>query len=327
MKHCRLCQASALRFVFDLGILPLGFPVTLEEARSEALWRERLIIYLCEQCGLAQTKYNVPPEQLITENLYPSNVAQSVREHDERLVYKIEQQLKLHRDALIIEIGCGDGSLLRYFNQLGFSNLIGIEPAVHPSAVYPFPVIRSFLNEQVVRKLIHDGKQPDLIVCNYVLELVPDVQDFLKNIRDLMKEGAFLVIEVPYFLDFVKNRRVDGFAHLRCLWFTLTALVYAFQYHGLEVITVENDGSYRGGTLRAVCRKGGSSSTLSLDIQQWVKEERGDLFGGQLDSLHSDLENLRRELQEYIDILVENSMPIYGYGGIEGMHAAKLAAP
>jgi hypothetical protein len=178
IERCRLCEASTLRFVFDLGVLPLGFPVALDEARSEKLWRERLAIYLCEQCGLAQTAHDLPPEQLITENLYASSVAQVVRTHDEKFVREVVQQLGLRRDTLILEIGCGDGALLRCFHRLGFNNLIGIEPAIHPSVAYPFPVIRGFFDTQVVQRLIHDGKQPDLIICNYVLELVPEIRTF-----------------------------------------------------------------------------------------------------------------------------------------------------
>lgn len=322
IERCRLCEASTLHFVFDLGVLPLGFPVALEEARSEKLWRERLVIHLCEQCGLAQTGRNVPPEQLITENLYASSVAQVVRTHDEKFVREVVQQLGLRKDTLILEIGCGDGVLLRCFHRWGFNNLIGIEPAIHPSVVYPFPVIRSFFNAQVVQRLIHDGKQPDLLICNYVLELVPEIRNFFANLRNVMKDGSYLVVEVPYFLDSVRNRRVDGFVHLRCLWFTLTALVYAFQHHGLEVVTIEYDEVYRGGTLRAVCRKVAFSTSLSEGIQRRLEEERAFLFGKQLGSLQSELKGLRRNLQEHLDALVKSGIAVYGYGA--GLKACTL---
>lgn len=128
IERCRLCEASILHFVFDLGVLPLGFPVALEEARSEKLWRERLAIYLCEQCGLAQTAHELPLEQLITENLYASSVAQVVRTHDEKFVREVVQQLGLRQDVLILEIGCGDGALLRCFHRSGFNNLMGSNP-------------------------------------------------------------------------------------------------------------------------------------------------------------------------------------------------------
>jgi hypothetical protein len=137
-----------------------------------------------------------------------------------------------------------------------------------------------------------------------------------------MKDGSYLVVEVPYFLDFLMNRRVDGFAHLRCLWFTLNAQIYAFRHHNLEVVTIDHDEVYRGGTLRAICRKVARLTSLNEKLSQQLQEERVFLFGEPLWCIGSELEELRRNVREHLDALLKSDIVVYGYGG--GLKACTL---
>lgn len=322
INSCCLCGNQAFREVFELGTLPLGFPVESSKAGADQVWRQKLELVICQRCSLVQTVHKIPKEELVSENLYSSASSKLVSDHDEQFSSNIPSLLSLSKDSLILEIGCGDGSLLEKFRQKGFNNLIGIEPSVHPKKKYPFEVIVDFLNADVVRALSNGGKYPDCIIANYVIELVPDLDSFLSNLANLMKNGSFLVIEVPYFNDFLNSLRIDGFAHLRCSWFTINSLIYALDKYSMGIVSIEHDTNYRGGTLRVIAKKGHQKEISNL-LLDWKNKEVAELSPPSFRSFRDKIDGLRRDIRSKIaELAGENKMPIYGYGG--GLKASTL---
>ena len=308
---CRLCGNGTLSSVFSLGKLPLGFPI--EPTASDNVWANDLALVICDRCHLIQTEHSVPDDKLSEENLYVSETAGVVMEHDERFVKEISHRLKLAPDTTVLEIGCGDGSLLERFRQNGYLNVIGIEPSLHPEKDYAFPVVESFFNADVVKQLVMNGQQPGFAFANYVIELVPDIATFITDLYNVMINGGYVVLEVPYFIDFVNNFRIDGFAHLRCLWFTITSLVYALQTSGFAVIDVEHDLTYRGGTLRVIAQKS-YDGKLPKHVQDWQVHERKVLNNETLEVFRENLQKRRETLRQTVQTLLTNNKTVLGYG-------------
>jgi len=197
--------------------------------------------------------------------------------------------LQYKKKDLIIEIGCSDGSLLERFLENGYSNLIGIEPSLHISKNYRFDVIESFFNLETVNELIKRDKRPKVIIANYVLELIPDLNEFVKNLSLLMNKGSYVIIEVPYFNDFFFKRRIDGFAHLRTYWFTKNSLVSLFSKFNFRVVNIEHDSLYRGGTLRALFMRDNKEIPITQEIIKELIVEKNEL---ELENILSNAENI-----------------------------------
>jgi len=197
---------------------------------------------------------------------------------------------------------------------------MGVEPSVHKKE-YPFEVIVDFFNANVLKSLRNSGKYPDCIILNYVLELVPDLDLFLSNLANLMKKGSFLVIEVPYFNDFLNTFRIDGFAHLRCSWFTINSLIYALDKHSMGIVSIEHDINYRGGTLRVIAEKE-CQREISALILSWKNKEIEELNSRSFYSFRDRINGLRDDIKTEIGQLTQKKIPIYGYGG--GLKASTL---
>lgn len=322
MKSCCLCGHTFFTDIFDLGPLPLGFPLDLDLRANENVWENNYKLVLCNNCLLGQTINKVPDEQLKTENSYLSKRVKIVSDHDRHFSQLIPTLLSLPKDSLIMEIGCGDGSLLEQFKKSGYSNLLGVEPSPR-KADFPFDIITDYFNSKVAKRLKTQNKLPDLVIANYVLELVPDLQKILENLADLMKDGSFLVIEVPYLNSFLKNFRLDGFAHLRCNWFTMESLLWAFRKYGFKVIDLVHDENYRGGTLQAIVEKGSVDHLISSDNHsERLKQEKIELSSPLLKSLRMRIKSYCDFIPEKINELIENGITLYGYGG--GLKASTI---
>jgi SAM-dependent methyltransferase len=323
VSSCGLCKGKAFQKVFDWGMLSLGFPVEPYEASTSQIWQEELALEICKRCFLVQTVHKIPHEKLGQENLYLSECSKLILDHYEYLSSYIPSLLSLPKDSLILEIGCGDGSLLRKFRQKGFENVIGVEPAIHPQREYPFGIIADFFNSNVVKILKNAGKYPDCIISNSVLYQVPDLDIFFTNLSSLMKKGSFAVIEVEYFNDAMRNLRFDGFAHLRCYWFTVNSLIYAFNKYKLQIIDIERDPDYRGGILRVIATKNKhSKENLKPHLLDWKDRELRELSSQSLKSFGDKINQIIEVAQGKIAELIEQKISIYGYGG--GIKAATI---
>lgn len=95
--------------------------------------------------------------------------------------------------------------------------------------------------------------------------------------------------------------------------------MYAFEHHDLGVVTIDHDEVYRGGTLRVICQKGASLTSLNERLSQQLQEERAVLFGEPLRSIGSELERASRCARE------ERYRSLRVWRGTKSLHAVELA--
>jgi SAM-dependent methyltransferase len=320
-RSCILCAGSHLEPLFDLGTLPLGFPVEVERAADGGVWQQPLELVLCRDCLLAQTVHLVPAGALRSENFYASERSRLVTQHDAAFATMMPARLGLRGDASILEVGCGDGSLLDRLRDAGFQRLVGLEPSIHRDKAYGYPVVEGELDAATVQRLRADTGAPDLIVANYVLELIPHLGPFMANLAALAAPGGRIVVEVPYLIDFMRTFRLDGFAHLRCGWFTARALVGAFRTAGLTVVDIEHDPTYRGGTLRATAA-GAVAGAASRTVSELLAAEEAALTPSAIAAFRDRIAAQRDAIASRLRQLRDGGLPVYGYGG--GLKASTL---
>ncbi len=106
--------------------------------------------------------------------------------------------------ARILEVGCGNGGLLRALKLVGFSNVVGMDPSaacVRRLQAEDIPAFQGTLNA-----LPASLGQFDCVILNHVLEHVLDPRISLANLKPFLSRDAFLYIEVP---DALKYRKFN----------------------------------------------------------------------------------------------------------------------
>ena len=100
-----------------------------------------------------------------------------------------------HR-AAILDIGCANGGLLAALRELGFSDLLGIDPSAACVAnTAAQPGLRALAGS--LTALPPGLGQYDLIVLSHVLEHVADLRGVLSSVTRLLTEGGRLYVETP----------------------------------------------------------------------------------------------------------------------------------
>ncbi len=205
---------------------------------------------ICGQCGCAQAIIDAAWEadaKRIYADYLPyhqgSGVEQNVFDslsgaattRSQRLVQRLKSSVPLPTKGKLLDIGCGNGALLRAFGG-GFPGwtMAGVEVHEHLR-----PVIESIERvEKLYTCPISDvpGQFP-LISLIHVLEHIASPVTFLSQVRDKLEAGGLLLIEVP---DCAQNPFMllvaDHASH-----FFLSVLKRTVAGAGFEIVLAAND--------------------------------------------------------------------------------------
>jgi hypothetical protein len=181
--------------------------------------------------------------------------------------------------------------------------VLGIEPATNIAEVAEQRGIRTvcdFFDETLAERLSKQGNHADVIHAHNVLAHVPDLNGFVRGLRQLLKPDGVIVVEVPYVKDMIDRCEFDTVYHEHLSYFSLTSLNALFTRNGLTIQNVEQLPIH-GGTLRVYAGHESSQSVAELlrDEQAWGVSELNFYsgFGARVEQLRDELVTLLRDLK------------------------------
>jgi hypothetical protein len=316
----KTCSAENFTALFTLGTLPLGNPV--KRSSGDGYWRQDLSLSRCSRCAFIQTAEKVPGDKLADENFYVSGFSSSVVDSYKKLIRDLSVLPWLSKGSGIMEIGCGDGTLLRLFRENGYTDLTGIEPNVHESHD-SFEVIHSFFNADTARELKRSNKVPDLIILNSVIETIPQLGVFFSDLAAFMKMDSHVFIEVPYFFRYISDKRIDAFSHLTSNWFSANSFHSVMDRFGYQVVDFEVDEAYRGGSVKLMAKRTDAEHIKHCaPFLALMEKERLEYPDDYFKVFRGELNTVKDSISRKIDELASEGYTIVAYGG--GLKAATL---
>ncbi len=153
----------------------------------------------CRQCGLEFVSPRLAFEELaekIYTDLYFSSrgsTAQLNDSHKHQFSLQLESYSRqLGGTGKILDIGCGDGSFLKYARELGWE-IFGVDIALSPDA----HALHCPLWEGRLQEIDFGLTQFDMIRFNHVLEHTQDPPAELSRARELLGPGGIIHVSVP----------------------------------------------------------------------------------------------------------------------------------
>ena len=249
---CRHCATQLAHTFLDLGFAPPSNAYLSYEDLSKPEKYYPLKVMVCDQCWLVQTEDYAQADELFSaEYAYFSSTSSGWLAHAARYAEKITEQLQLNSKSMVIEVASNDGYLLKNFLTSGIPCL-GIEPTTSTSAVAEqqgIPVLRKFFGEQLGQQLAVMGQQADLIAGNNVYAHVPDINDFTRGLKAVLKASGTITLEFPHLMRLLENTQFDTVYHEHFSYLSLYTVSRIFKAAGLTVCDVE-ELSTHGGSLR-----------------------------------------------------------------------------
>ncbi len=316
-KRCRACGTELTHIFVDLGAMPpsnayLSSPAQITEEKSYPLCAR-----LCGDCFLVQVDYDVPPEELFRDYAYFSSYSDSWLAHARRFALAAIDQFGLDKDSLVIELASNDGYLLKNFVSAGIP-VLGIDPSdtVAKAAMEAnVPTEIRFFGRETAHDLAERGLLADLVIANNVLAHVPNLNDFVAGIPEILKPSGEVSIEFPHLLRLIQELEFDTIYHEHYSYFSLLAVEQIFGAHGMRIHDVEKLPTH-GGSLRIFACHADNERVESSRLADVRSEERD----AGLDRLEiyerfaSSVAAWRKSLIAFLDTVKTENRTIVGYG-------------
>ncbi len=248
--QCRFCKNELKKIFLNLGEMPSANSF-LKERDLKQEKKYPLCVYICKECLLVQIPEIRTPDELFSNYAYFSSFSDSWVNHAKKYVEMMIKRFKLNKKSHIIEIASNDGYLLDFFSKLNIP-VLGIEPAKNIAKILKekgITTLEKFFNTQVAQELKNKNQQADVLIGNNVLAHVPDINDFVKGMKILLKPSGIITLEFPHILQLINQNQFDTIYHEHFSYFSFSVIQKIFSSQKLIIFDVEEISTH-GGSLR-----------------------------------------------------------------------------
>jgi nucleoside-diphosphate-sugar epimerase len=311
--ECRSCGSNNLKRVVSLGYQPLANNLHNKKKQKPELYP--LEVNYCPNCHNCQLSVAVKATKMFSNYLYTSSTSKSFRSHFILAAKKYIKDFKLNTNkSYIIDIGSNDGVALKPFKDLGFKNIIGIEPAKNLAKLANKNKIKTlnfFLEKKNIKKI---KKNADLILASNVFAHSDNLKEMAECMISLLSKKGTIIIEVQYLLNTLKDLTFDNIYHEHYNYWSLTSLNNFFERLNVVIFKVEKINTH-GGSIRIYIKKQKNTKIERSVKDLLIEEEKFGIKKYQTyQKFGEKINKIRENVIKNLKILKKSKQKIIGYG-------------
>lgn len=259
-KTCRICGAGHLKPVIDLGKQYLQGAFVKPGVFDAPARRIPTGLVRCDPeasegaCGLLQTSVSVPPEVLYSSYWYRSGTNQTMRDHLAGIANEAAGMIG-RADALALDIGCNDGTLLRAL-PASFKK-IGIDPSnIARQGEGDYEVVNDFFPSSALSKALA-GRSCDVVTSIAMFYDLEAPQTFVRELKAILSPDGIWIFEMSYMPLMLEMNSYDTICHEHLEYYSLAVIERLMRLCGMKIVRVGfndiNGGSIRCYATHADC--------------------------------------------------------------------------
>jgi len=317
--QCRFCSTPLRHLLISLGASPLSNSYLSIDDLHKMEPYYPLEVYVCENCLLVQLEeYEKTKDIFNSGYAYFSSYSDSWLKHCESYVDMVVKRFGLNENKFVVEIASNDGYLLQYFKKHNIS-VLGIEPAANTAHVAQekgIPTEITFFDQVYAMKMRQEGQQADLIIGNNVLAHNPNLNDFVKGLKILLKTDGLITMEFPHLARLMEETQFDTIYHEHFSYFSFIAVERIFREHGLIIFDVEELPTH-GGSLRIYAANDNDKKKLTSPRVDELKTRELSQGYGNIDhylTFNQKVQSVKRNLLQMLISIKNEGKMIVGYG-------------
>lgn len=300
---CQVCNSDKLHTVLDLGHQPLCDTLLTEQMLNEPEKTYPLRMIWCENCTNAQIDYCVDKSEVFHPNYpYTSGVTKELVEYQKDIGLGLIKKYNLKPKDLVIDLGSGDGTLLKGFEGTGIRTL-GVEPTniANIANANGIETLQSFFDITTSEVIKEKYGLASLIVTTNTFAHMQAIGEFIMGAYNLLKDDGVFISETHYLLDVVQGGQFDTVYHEHLRTYSLKALITLFDQYDFTVTDVERGDRY-GGNIRVHVTKG-KGRPVSSEVGTLLKlEEESGL--GKYETYAKFADRVRKARFQFMDFLI-----------------------
>jgi 2-polyprenyl-3-methyl-5-hydroxy-6-metoxy-1,4-benzoquinol methylase len=318
-SKCRFCKNQLERSVVDLGMSPLCQKHVKPENLNDMEKFYPLHAYICEKCWLMQLEEFATPDEIFAdEYAYFSSYSESWLEHARKYTEQMTERFNLDANSLVAEIASNDGYLLQWFVQKSIP-VLGIDPAANVAKAAQEKGVRTeveFFGKNTAIKLAKKYGKADLLLGNNVLAHVPDINDFVAGMKEMLNTSGVITMEFPHLQRLIEENQFDTIYHEHFSYLSFVAVNRIFAQHAITLFDVEELPTH-GGSLRIYGKHAeDTSKEVTNHVAELLKREI-DLGFESLEFYSRFEEKVKETKRKILDFLIQakrDGKSVAGYG-------------
>lgn len=315
-KHydlCRFCFSTNLILVINLGYVPLagGFLVSKKQFETEKYYP--LEISFCKNCYLLQSTNIIDKDTLFKNYFYRSSAIQTLIDH----FMKTADEIMAQTDGLIAEIGCNDGTFIKYIVDKK-RKAVGVDPATNiviPLIKKSLPIINDYFSDFVAKEIVKKYGKADVIFSSNTLAHIENMHDIFKGIKTLLTKDGTLIFEVHYLGTLLHEVQYDMIYHEHQYYYSVMTLQKFLKKYNLEIVDIKKIPIHAG-SIRFYVKNKESKYTISDNVRRLIKQEKENKIDKVETYIHFNkkINKTKNDLLKILSKLKGEGKTIAGYG-------------
>jgi len=294
ITSCYLCDSSDLKIIFSTNNICLtGFFPKKDDPDPLAT---PITLVRCADCYNVQMVERVNPDLMFNDYWYRSSTTNSMKAH-------LRKHLENQPIGSLLDIGCNDGTLMKFADELGFKS-VGIDPSIavqDADEQVKSNIINNYFNSDTAEECLkkNEDKPFDLITVICTFYDVPTPVDFLRAMKRLLAvPNGRAIVEVNYAKDFFERGNVDMLGQEHLIYYFIKTFKTVCLKAGLYLNDAETNDMNGGNIVFYVSGQMGDTQRL----KELEEKEKNFLATFDFNNFQS---KMREEFQNFYSTLLK----------------------
>ena len=314
VERCQISGSSDLRSVLFIGFLPpvnTMAPIGTRPNEQPAYPAELLY---CPESRLMQLGLIVDPAILFPPHYaYTSGTTRILRENFAELYDEVMRLYPIAPDALVVDVGSNDGTLLSNFYK-GGHRVCGIEPtnASRIAVGSGITTINQFFGPAAAAQVVHEHGRAKIVTATNVFAHIENVHEIVESILAMLDEDGIFISESHYLLPLIETLQYDTIYHEHLRYYALQSLKYLLEMHGLELIHAKRIPTH-GGSIRVYAARRGQKA-VQPSVAQLLSVEDRELTWDRFMEFRRRVSQSKLDLMALLRDIRAKGQKVYGVG-------------
>ncbi len=332
--NCRLCESRDVQLAVPLApsaIADAYLPPERAEASRTCYPRD---LYLCHECGHAQLLDVVNPSLLFGDYTYRTSSSLGLVDHFRNYADAVHTMVHPSEDALAVDIGSNDGTLLRFLQGQGMRTL-GVDPATQiarEATASGIETLPHFFSSTLADCIVQGHGKAAIVAANNVFAHADDLGDIATGVQKLLAADGVFVFEVSYLVDIVDRLLFDTIFHEHLCYHSVKPLDRFLAAHGMQLIDVRRVPT-KGGSIRCFAQLASGPRPVAASVPQLLASEAAHRMDtlAPFERFAVTIQTAKDSVQRALDGLRASGTRVAGFGASATvttlLHDFDLAGP
>lgn len=325
-KVCRMCESRSFNKVIDIGFHPLVNSLVHKKDIKKKDPVFPIKVMQCKKCKLVQLTNIVDANEIYkkVDYLYFSSDMPGLDKYFSPYAKELKKRFLKKKD-FVVEIGCNDGVMLKYFKHYKH---LGVDPATNVvlrTLKNKINAVPLFFDKSIANKILKEWGPAKIIYGNNCIAHLDGLKDLVSGVYDLLDTNGVFVVECNYWGAMVNQTNYSLIYHDHYSYFSLKVWIDFVKKYKMQVFDATVTPA-QGGSLRLFISK--NKRALTERFKKLLMEEnRSNLNSIDTSKKYKKkVMNTSAELRNLVLKLKKNKKTIAGYGAAaKGMTILKCS--